>query len=351
MILKDKLKKLRTERGLTQEETAEKLGVSSQTVSKWERGLRAPDIELLPKIAILYRCSIDSIFDMESSWNTEHENEFKKKMAELYEKRDFEGVWNAWITEIELKPDDFGKYTAVMDFALKFKMFDDNRIKRLLLLSDYAKNYCRDDDIRNEIHRLMLQICAGSENPKIKEMAKEFHSKLPSYRHSREVYAKFVMDDKAYREQTKENILYMTDVAECAVRQLLKPEMTPAEKVFYYKKAAALYETVLDGKYGGVYDVPLIFDYGNIATFLMAQGNEYEAEEYISKIIGVLEKHLNTNNREHSRLLHNPEYEQAPIKEQSIKKILLDLQKIPLLKKFRPLLKEVYIKYQNIPHR
>ena len=51
MELKNKLKELRISRNMTQEAVAEYLGVSSQTVSKWERGLLSPDIYLLPKIA------------------------------------------------------------------------------------------------------------------------------------------------------------------------------------------------------------------------------------------------------------------------------------------------------------
>ena len=34
--------------GFTQKELAERAGVSSQTVSKWEKGISAPDINLLP---------------------------------------------------------------------------------------------------------------------------------------------------------------------------------------------------------------------------------------------------------------------------------------------------------------
>ena len=72
MQLKDKLKELRLSRKMTQETAAEYLGVTSQTVSKWERGLLSPDIALLPKIAGLYRCSIDSLFSMDAVWGVEH---------------------------------------------------------------------------------------------------------------------------------------------------------------------------------------------------------------------------------------------------------------------------------------
>ena len=62
MELKDKLKILRTARNLTQEEMAEYLGISSQTVSKWERGLSAPDIMLLPELASIFNITIDELF-------------------------------------------------------------------------------------------------------------------------------------------------------------------------------------------------------------------------------------------------------------------------------------------------
>ena len=47
MEFRDKLQKLRKENGLTQEMLAERINVSSQTVSKWEKGLSVPDAEML----------------------------------------------------------------------------------------------------------------------------------------------------------------------------------------------------------------------------------------------------------------------------------------------------------------
>lgn len=57
-----KISELRKEKSFTQEELAEKLGVSPQAVSKWENDLSCPDIMLLPELASLFDVSIDELF-------------------------------------------------------------------------------------------------------------------------------------------------------------------------------------------------------------------------------------------------------------------------------------------------
>ena len=59
MTLGQKLKKLRTEKGLTQKELADRLHVTFQTVSKWENDENEPDISTLKELAKLYDCSVD----------------------------------------------------------------------------------------------------------------------------------------------------------------------------------------------------------------------------------------------------------------------------------------------------
>ena len=56
--------RLRKQNGLTQERLAEALGVSFAAVSKWERGVTLPDIQLLPELSILLGTSIDALFSM-----------------------------------------------------------------------------------------------------------------------------------------------------------------------------------------------------------------------------------------------------------------------------------------------
>lgn len=59
------LKELRKEIGITQEEFAEKLDVSSRTISRWETGTNMPDISLLVNIAEIFNVSISEIINGE----------------------------------------------------------------------------------------------------------------------------------------------------------------------------------------------------------------------------------------------------------------------------------------------
>lgn len=59
------LRQLRTERGLTQREIAERLFVSDKAVSKWERGLGCPDISALDSIADLFGVPVETLLSGE----------------------------------------------------------------------------------------------------------------------------------------------------------------------------------------------------------------------------------------------------------------------------------------------
>ena len=58
---------LRRAAGLTQEMLADRLGVTSQAVSKWERQLSCPDVSLLPAMAEVFGVDIDALFAVAES--------------------------------------------------------------------------------------------------------------------------------------------------------------------------------------------------------------------------------------------------------------------------------------------
>ncbi|NYB73108.1 helix-turn-helix transcriptional regulator [Sedimentibacter hydroxybenzoicus DSM 7310] len=57
-MFSENLKNLRKQKGLSQEELAERLHIVRQTVSKWEKGLSVPDADLLIRIAEIFEVSV-----------------------------------------------------------------------------------------------------------------------------------------------------------------------------------------------------------------------------------------------------------------------------------------------------
>lgn len=60
-MLKDNIATLRNVNGYSQEEVAEKIGISRQAYAKWEKGESVPDVERCQKLAELYGVTIDSL--------------------------------------------------------------------------------------------------------------------------------------------------------------------------------------------------------------------------------------------------------------------------------------------------
>ncbi len=91
------LKELRKEKGITQAEFAETLGVTNRSISRWETGTNMPDLDLLIQIANYYEVEISEILDGErkkedmdkkteetllkvADYNTQDKMEFSKRV-------------------------------------------------------------------------------------------------------------------------------------------------------------------------------------------------------------------------------------------------------------------------------
>ena len=71
---------LRKEKGMTQLELAEKMGVTDKAVSKWERDLSYPDINSIPKLAEVFEISVDELMQVKTETR---ENMSKNKIDEI----------------------------------------------------------------------------------------------------------------------------------------------------------------------------------------------------------------------------------------------------------------------------
>ena len=71
MTMGNIIKELRKERGLTQEELAERLGVTYQAISKWENNAGMPDISQVVPLASVFGVSTDVLFGIAGTTETE----------------------------------------------------------------------------------------------------------------------------------------------------------------------------------------------------------------------------------------------------------------------------------------
>lgn len=79
----ENLKKIRKDKGYTQEILAEKLNVVRQTVSKWEKGLSLPGVDMLSKIANVLETDVNILLDGQIT--TTDQSEIVKQLAKINE--------------------------------------------------------------------------------------------------------------------------------------------------------------------------------------------------------------------------------------------------------------------------
>ena len=113
MTIGEKLVKLRKEQNLTQEQFAEVLQVSRQSVSKWELNTAYPDTEKLIRISKLFDCSLDyllkdEIEQMDENLISASESARSDKMTAM------------WLTYLSFPP-VFGWVVAIFSLRFQFK--------------------------------------------------------------------------------------------------------------------------------------------------------------------------------------------------------------------------------------
>ncbi len=92
MSLGNSLFNARRKSGLSQEEVAEKLGVSRQTISKWELDETLPDIRQSRKLSVLYHVTLDELVDFDIKVK-EIEEVIERTSEETQQKIDWTQMW------------------------------------------------------------------------------------------------------------------------------------------------------------------------------------------------------------------------------------------------------------------
>jgi len=125
MYIAENLKTLRKLKDLTQEEAAELVGVSAQSVSKWERGETYPDITLLPVLANLYKVSVDALIGMDKINDEKTRAAVFTKGHEFMRNGDAAAAVKVYADALKSYPEDAG---VMSDLAMALALHGPDRL-------------------------------------------------------------------------------------------------------------------------------------------------------------------------------------------------------------------------------
>ena len=125
-VFSKNLKRFRVAKNMTQEQAAEALSVSTQTVSRWECNTTLPDVTILPKIAALYCVTIDDLYK-ESS--VAYDN-YAQRLGSVF--------------EASHKPEDFMQAHMEYQKLLKSGEYTIEDLRLYGILHQYMMRVCRD---------------------------------------------------------------------------------------------------------------------------------------------------------------------------------------------------------------
>lgn len=154
------IKKLRKEREITQEEFAEILGVSCQSVSRWENDNCYPDIELIPTIAEFFGISTDRLMGVDETKEKEAVNSYLDAFQDAISKGNIDECIRIAREGVKEFPNNFVLLNKLM-YALFVSGDDDGNIPEwkenmekydaeIVALGERIMKYCPDINLRLE---------------------------------------------------------------------------------------------------------------------------------------------------------------------------------------------------------
>ena len=183
VMVSEKLKELRKQRGNTLEELAGHAGVTAQAASKWERGESLPDITLLPSIALYYDVSIDDLLGFGEERKRERIGTYYKKWNETltppYGKDTLERQEKVWREALSEFPNDTNVMIRLMNAIFHTGQWEPEKADELIALGETVLKKSVKDEERFEAIELVGMTYSTIKKDKAK--AKEYALKLPEY--------------------------------------------------------------------------------------------------------------------------------------------------------------------------
>jgi len=181
LYIAENLKALRKGKNLTQEEAAEMLSISPQSVSKWERGDTLPDITLLPALSNLYEITVDALIGMDKINDLQTKNAMFASAHSYLRDNDINAAIDVYTEALKTFPNDGG---VMSDLAISLALGDDpEELAKAITLCERVLSSGQGEKVH---HTTRAALCFMYMKAGEKDNAITAASKLPHIRESRE---------------------------------------------------------------------------------------------------------------------------------------------------------------------
>ena len=182
----ENIKLFRKAKDITQEQLAEMLNVSSQSVSRWELGICYPDMELLPMLAEIFEITVDKLLGVDNIAEKKKVDEYLNRFQVAINQGKIDECISIAREGIAEYPNNYALLNKLM-YALfvsgddtgnisNWKENMENYDAEITSLGERIMKYCPDQNIRLEaISRLAFNHCEQGR----KEIGKQIYEMLP----------------------------------------------------------------------------------------------------------------------------------------------------------------------------
>lgn len=275
----ENLKRLRLEKNLTQEKLADFLGVSFQSISKWERGDTYPDITMLPEIASFFKVSIDELLGVNKA---QEEEEIKRLLEEHDNFTDSKLIKESIYRLKDKYPNDFRVQLRYMSYLIFF----DNAIqntKKIESLYQNIQNNCILDSVRICAKRFYihyLELLSRDENSDITFAdCEKIINEMPRMRDGREMYFNCYPENHPKRDELiqkaiEEEIFLLDNTIS---RYIYDERYSSEYKIALTEKMMELFGFIYDdGNYGRMWRF-MLYNYGHLGVIYFKLGDNENA--------------------------------------------------------------------------
>lgn len=154
MNIGETIRKCRKEKNMTQEQMAERLGVTAPAVNKWEKGNSLPDVMLLSPIARLLGITLDTLLQHQEELSDYEADEMIEELNEMARQKGTEIAYTWLKGKLELYPNSFAlcvKGTLVFDVARIIEKPSDTEKYDTFVIKNYERGLLAEEQEIREI--------------------------------------------------------------------------------------------------------------------------------------------------------------------------------------------------------